>query len=176
MNVVRSLELSLSFRCQKPLFASSLEMTFVPASFPRVCSVVGMGWFSRNTALFNWIKSPHMRTFPLGFGTTTVGEHHAVGASTFSITPIVSIRSSSSLTFGSSGIVTRLGVVWLNGSCEGVILISYSPSMQPRPLETFGKRALISSADCVTVPTLATVSSAKQADLPSSRVSRFSTT
>ena len=57
MNVVRSFDLSFNFRCQKSLFAPSLEITFAPASFPRVCPVVGMGW----------IKSSHIRTFPFEF-------------------------------------------------------------------------------------------------------------
>ena len=69
--------------CQKPLFESS---------FPRVCSIVGMGWFSRNMALFNWMKSSHMRTFSFGFDRTTVGENHSVGASTFSTTCFHSLK------------------------------------------------------------------------------------
>ena len=57
MNVVRSFDLSFNFRCQKSLFAPSLKITFAPASFPRVCPVVGMGW----------IKSSHIHTFPFEF-------------------------------------------------------------------------------------------------------------
>ena len=103
MTVAKGFELSFNSCSQKPQFASSLEITFMTASFRRICSLACMGWFSCKIAF------PHIRTFPLDFGTTMVGEHHSVGTSTFLITPMTSIQASSSLTFGNGGIGTHLG-------------------------------------------------------------------
>ena len=51
-----------------------------------------------------------MRIAPSFLGATTIPAHHGVGSSTFLITPIDSIRSSSVLTLGRSGIGMCLGV------------------------------------------------------------------
>ena len=52
-----------------------------------------------------------MRTWPFGFGTINIPEHHSVGSSTGTITPSLSILFRSASAFGSSGIATFLGVI-----------------------------------------------------------------
>lgn len=85
-------------------------MALALASFLRVCPVVGFVGFVQLD------KVPAYADLSVGSRNYTIGEHHSVVASTFSITPIVSVRSSSFLNFGNSGIGTRLVVIWLNGS------------------------------------------------------------
>ena len=107
------------------------------------------GWVS-STLL---IDSPFLGiwTFLLDFGTVRISLHHSVlGHQLFLSFPWLTIRSCSYLTFGSDGIVTGLGVIWLKDLCKGVNFILCSSSMQP------WKHTFISFTNYVTVPPLAT--------------------
>ena len=122
-----------SFCCQKPELASSLVKTLDWPISPRRASISGSGWFSRYTLSFNFVRSTHMRTFPLDLGTTTIPAHQGVGSSTLRMTPSFSMRSSSSRTFAFRGKATHLGVMIACGLASGFNLILYFPSNSPRP-------------------------------------------
>ena len=79
------------------------------------------------------VKSTHIRTFPLLFGTTTIPAHHSVGSSTLRITPNSCIRFSSYSTLDLSGMGIRLGVARTYGLASAFNTILYSPSIVPRP-------------------------------------------
>lgn len=128
----------VEFLCQNPELACNLETILAPANLARVCSIMGIGWFSHSTVLFSWMKSPHILTLPFFFGRTTTEEHYSVGWSTFLMMPMSSIRFNSAWTFGSSGSGILRGVVRLNGVTPPQRLISYSPGIQPNPVNTFG--------------------------------------
>ena len=110
MKVVRRRESSATGICQNPLLASNLLKTLAPVSCAKVSSTLGKGCTSLRTAVFNGFRSMQMRTEPSFFGSTTMPAHHGVGTSTFEITPIDSIRSSSFFTVWRSGRGTFLGV------------------------------------------------------------------
>ncbi len=90
------------------------------------------------TDSFNLERSTHIRTAPDFFGTTTIPAHQSVGSSTLLITPNVSIRRSSSLTFPIRGSGIRLGVLSENGMAPGFRLITYGCRTSPKPLHNFG--------------------------------------
>ena len=110
INVVRRREADERGICQNPLFASSLLNKRAPVSWASVSSTFGNGWMSRRTLVLKGLRSIQMRTAPFFLGTTTITAHHSVGSSTFEITPISSIRLSSSMTFALRGMGTCRGV------------------------------------------------------------------
>lgn len=70
-----------------------------------------------------------MRTEPFFDGTGTIPEHQSVGSSILEMTPMDSIRSSSSFTLPSKGIGTRCGVAREKRMASGfnrVWLLQYS--------------------------------------------------
>ena len=85
-------------------FARTLLKILAPASCARVSLTLGNGCTSLSTFAFSGFRSTLAPSF---FGTP---EHHGVGSSTLEITPIDSIRWSSSRTFRRSG----------SGTCRGV--------------------------------------------------------
>ena len=88
---------------------------------------------------------PHtMRIAPFFFGTTTIPAHHGVGSSTFEMTPIDSIRSSSSLTFGRNGRGTCLGAYREWGVAPDFRWISYSSPRFPSPWNSDGNCSMMS--------------------------------
>ena len=98
MKVVSSLESGLSGTCQNPLLQSSL----VRSSF----ALILLDFHQRRTlemllctALFNCVRSTHIRTTPLGFGTTTMPEHQLLGSCTGEMMSCLTMFSSSALTF-----------------------------------------------------------------------------
>ena len=95
--------------CRNPELASNFVKYFAPPSWASVVSTEGKTCRSRHTLAFNLVKLTQILTFPFGFGTTTIPAHHSVGSVTSVITPILTIRSISSFTFGSSGTATRRG-------------------------------------------------------------------
>ena len=84
-----------------------------------------------------------MRIAPSFLGATTIPAHHGVGSSTFLITPIDSIHSSSVLTLGRSGIGMCLGVNSEKGVASAFRWISYGSPRLPSPLNTDGYSVLI---------------------------------
>ena len=146
------------------IFFIYLGYYFCISQFPRSLLCCWHSLALCNVALFNLKKKSFCFVLVQQWASSTFSE-----ASTFSITSIDSIWLISSLTFSrTDDIATGLGVIWLKGLCNADNIIAYSPSVQPGPLKTFRKCCLISSSECTKVPTLAMVSSAKQADLPSS--------
>ena len=99
-------------------------------------STLGRGWTSRRTLWFSGFKSTQIHTAPDFFGATTMPAHQGVGTSTFEITPIVSIRSSSSMTFPLSGSGTQRGVKSENGVASDFSLISYASLTSIQPPQT----------------------------------------
>ena len=95
---------------QKPEFASCLLNTVALVNYARVSSTLGMGCVSLMTPLLSGLRSMQILTFPDFFGTTTIPAHQGVDSDTVVITPIDSIRSSSSFTFFLIGIGTFQGV------------------------------------------------------------------
>ena len=89
INVVKWRDSSARFICQNPEFASSLVKTLLPDNFANDSSTDGRGWFSLLNDSFNCVRSTQILTWPFGFGTTTMPEHHSVGSSTFEITLIL---------------------------------------------------------------------------------------
>ena len=138
MKVVRREDSSDSGICQNPALASSLEKILAPASCPKVCSTDGSGCFSLITDLFSSVRSVQILTRPVLLGTTTMAVHHAVGSSTFEITPCCSMRVSSSLTFGMSGRDMRRGVEREKGFAPGFSTMVYSPYIFPSREKRFG--------------------------------------
>ena len=113
IKVVRRADSLASGICQNPELASNFVNTLAPANWAKVCSTAGRGCHSLQTLSFRRVRSTHIRTFPSGFGTTTIPEHQSVGSWMHLTTPSLSIRSSSALTFGSIGITTRLELIIL---------------------------------------------------------------
>ena len=74
-------------------------------------------------------------TSPDFLGTTTIPAHQGVGSSTFDITPIATILSSS---FGRRGKAMFRGVDSANGLASGVSLISNSSPRFPNPVNRLG--------------------------------------
>ena len=105
-----------------------------------------MGYVSRRTFSLRGFKSTQILMSPDRFGTTTMPAHHEVGSVTLLITPIFSIRSSSSRTFLRKGRVTLRGVYGVCGTAFGFRQIVYSSPMLPRPSKTFGKSLTMSSS------------------------------
>ena len=134
IKVVRRADSLASGICQNPELASNFVNTLAPANWAKVCSTAGIGCRSLQTLSFRRVRSTHIRTFPSGFGTTTIPEHQSVGSWTRLTTPSLCIRSSSALTFGSIGIATLRGVVRANGLESAPSCIRYSPSNFPSPL------------------------------------------
>ena len=97
--MVKNLDSFASGTCQKPLFVSSLLNTLPPFNWTSVTSTFGMGYTSLMTFSFSGFKSTHIRTDPVGLGTTTIAAHHSVSSFTRDITPMLSIRCSSCFTF-----------------------------------------------------------------------------
>ena len=118
--------------------ASSLENADPSVRLPSVSSKLGIWYTSRGTAWLRLVRSTYSRTFPLAFGTTTMGEHQSVGLSTGSLTSSYSMRCSSSFTFFMRGNGTRLGVVTQNDVTPSFRRIVYSPSSLPRPRKSIG--------------------------------------
>ena len=111
------------FRGQKPLLASNELNIFAPVNCANVSSTVGRGCTSHCTFSFNGLRSTQMRIVPVFFGTTTMPAHQGVGSSTFEITLIDSILSSSCFTLVRSGIGTLRGVKIANGLAPAFSLI-----------------------------------------------------
>ena len=107
-------------------------------------STFGRGFTSHRMLLFSGAKSTHMQIAPSFLGTTTIPVHHRVGLTTFEITPIGSIWSSSVLTFGRSGGGTCLGAnEW--GVVSGFRQISYSSPRFPSHWNTEGNCCMTST-------------------------------
>ena len=115
-----------------------------------------MGWRSLWTLCINFVKSTQMRSFPSGFGTTTIPVHHSVGTLTLLITPNFSIRSSSLLTFGISGSAILLGVEVVNGLAFALRWMVCSPVIEPRPPNSCGYLSKICSVRSVSALILET--------------------
>ena len=124
--------------CQKPLLASSLLKMVAPARSARVSSTFGIGCGSRRTFSLSGLRSTHILTSPDRFGTTTMPAHQSVGVSILEITPMHSMRSSSSFTFGLRGMGTLRGTYSECGSASSRSLIRYSSPIVPRPWNTRG--------------------------------------
>ena len=103
MKVVSSLESGLSGTCQNQLLQSSLVKILLCPNFARLSSTEDIGNTSLCTALFNCVRSTHIRAAPLGFGTTTMPEHRLVGSCTGEIMSSLIMFSSSALTFDRRG-------------------------------------------------------------------------
>ena len=84
------------------------------------------------------LRSMQILTSPDFLGTTTIPAHQGVGSSTFDITPIASILSSSCLTFGRKGKAMFRGVESAIGLASGVSLISNSSPRFPNPVNRLG--------------------------------------
>lgn len=95
MKVVRRQELGESGICQNPLLASSLVNSLAPVSWANVSSTLGT---SHSMPWLSGLRLTQIRIAPLFLGTTTMPAHHGVGTSTFEMTPMSSMRSSSSVT------------------------------------------------------------------------------
>ena len=81
--------------CQNPELASSLLKMVAPASWAKVWWTPGKGSYSLRILSLSLVKSTHMRTLSLAYGTTTIPAHHSVGSSTFKWSPFVpSVRVS----------------------------------------------------------------------------------
>ena len=93
--------------------------------------------FSKD-ALIEWLKVHADSDFSGLLGTTTIPAHQGVGSSTFDITPIASIPSSSCLTFGCRGKAMFRGVESASGLASGVSLISNSSPRFPNPVNRLG--------------------------------------
>ena len=138
MNVVNSDDSCDRGTCQKPEFASNFVNTSAFRSCASVSSTAGSMCLSRLIDAFSFVRSTQIRTFPLGFGTTTIGTHQSVGVSTFEITWSDSIVDNSSLTFGRSGNAIRRGVLTANGLAPSFRHIRYSSRSVPNPLKISG--------------------------------------
>ena len=110
MKVVNKRDSLLSGICQNPLLASNLLNTVAPASCASVSSTFGIGCTSLRTFSFRGFRSTQILTCPDFLGTTTIPAHQGVGSLTGDITPICSIRVSSSCTLVRRGMGTFLGV------------------------------------------------------------------
>ena len=95
--------------CQNSLLAFNLVKTAAPVSCAKVSSIFGMGCVLRNTFSISTLRSTQILTEPDFFGSTAQLVHQCVGFFTLEITPISSIRFSSSRTFSMSGRGTFLG-------------------------------------------------------------------
>ena len=93
--------------------------------------------------LFSGLRSTHILTAPDFFGAITIPAHQGVGVSTFDITSIVSVLSSSSLTLLCRGRGTLLGVNREKGFAPGSSWISYSSPRLPKPSKSSGNSSLI---------------------------------
>ena len=142
MNVVRMADSSESRICQNPELASSFEKTLAPVSWAKICSTEGRMRRSLWTHSFSFVRSTQIRTFPFGFGTTTIPAHQSVGLSTLVMTPNCSMRCNSACTLGSNGSATLLGVERANGLASCLCLMWYSPFSVPRPLKSSGYLAM----------------------------------
>ncbi len=118
INVVSSLHSFASGSCQKPDHASSLVKIVTPFNWANDCSTEDKIWRSLHTASFNLAKSTHIQIFPFYFTTGTIPAHHSIGCSILDITPILSIRSNSSLILFSKGISTLRGIVSAYGTAS----------------------------------------------------------
>ena len=120
------------------------------------------------TTSLSFVRSTQILTLPFPLGTTTIGEHHSDGSVHRSITSSSISLSSSALARGSSGIDILLGVITLYGSAFCSILILYSPSSFPKPLNIDPNSADWIGSD-VTFPMNLTTPRSAQASLPSNR-------
>ena len=145
--VVRRADSLASGICQNPELASNFVNTLAPANWAKVCTNAGRVCRSLQTLSFRRVRSTHIRTFPSGFGTTTIPEHQSVGSWTHLTTPSLYIRSRSALTFGSIGIATLRGVVRANGLESAPSRIRYSTSNFPSPLNNLRNCILSLSFD-----------------------------
>ena len=118
---------------QNPLFASTLLNICVTASFASVSSIFCRRYSSWRTFSFSSLRSTQIQLAPSFLGTTTIRAHQGVGLSTFEITPIDSMQSSSSFTLDRSGSGTCRGANRQWGAAPGLIHISYSSPMFPSP-------------------------------------------
>ena len=125
-----------------------------PESCASVSSTFGRGCTSLRTFSFSGFKSTQIRIAPSLFGTTTIPAHHGVGSSTFEMTPMDSMRSSSSLTFGRNGRGTCLGANREGGVVPDLRWISYSSPRFPSPLNSEGNCSKLSAGICVAVDEL----------------------
>ena len=84
--------------CQDPLAASSWKKYWAPTNFGAASSKVGNTNLARFKALFSFLRSTQILSFPLLFCTGTMVAHHSFGPVTLSMMPASSIRLSSSFT------------------------------------------------------------------------------
>ena len=99
--------------CQNPLAAPGFKKCWVPANFKATSSNTNLVRF---TALFSFLRSTQILSFPLLFCTGTIGAHHFVGLVTLSMMSASSICLSSSFTFGMRGKVILLAALTHLGS------------------------------------------------------------
>ena len=104
MTVVSSADSLTRGICQNLDCASSFEKTLAPDSCARIRSTDGRMCRSRFTHLLRWVRSTQIRIFSFAFGTTTSPAHQSVGCVTFEMTPIASMRPSSSRTLPPRGL------------------------------------------------------------------------
>ena len=75
---------------------------------------------------------------PDGLGATTIAAHHGVGSVTWEITPRLSIRFNSCLTFSHRGIGMFLAIKSEKGLASGFRLMVYSLLKVHNPLKSAG--------------------------------------
>ena len=151
--MVYSLDSSSNFICQNPEFASILLKYLLPSREARVSSKRGRGKLSLLTLLLSCVRSTHSLTLPFDFGATTIPEHHSVGFSTFSITPILSILSNSFLVASLNPMGTLLGTFKHNGMAPSFKFIRNTSGSSPSSLNSFGCFDCTSSFTSLTVRT-----------------------
>ena len=119
IKVVNSLPAeSAKTRCLRRVWLNTFAL-----SCACVMSTFDRGCVSRRTLSLILRKSTQMRTAPDFWGTTTMPKHQGVGLSVREITPMDSIRPSSSCTFSLSGIGMARGVNKAKGVLSGVSCI-----------------------------------------------------
>ena len=118
--------------------ASSLENTLPSDNLVNISEILGRGYTSLCTLLFNAVRSIHIRIFPPGFGAIVKPEHQSVGSSTGSITLISSILSISAFAWSLKPAAIGLGENKRRGVASSRKFILKVLGIIPKPLKTLG--------------------------------------